>query len=203
MDWDVHDVTGFRFSVRCQAPDLCDHLDSLRLDWEATTLIHNDVRWDNCLVSAAPDTNRVTRLKLIDWELSGAGDPCWDIGCAFGEYLAFWLMSIPITGDAPPDRFLHLSRHPIEQMQPAIRSLWQSYRLRVDGDPAESMELLQRGVRYAAARLVQSAFERTQHSAWITSDVICLLQLSLNILQEPLDAVTTLLGIPVNVRDRR
>lgn len=183
-----------------QIPDLCDHLDSLRLEWNATTLVHNDVRWDNCLVSATPDTNRVTRLKLIDWELSGAGDPGWDIGCAFSEYLAFWLTSIPITGDAPPDRHLHLSRHPIEQMQPAIRSLWASYLLRVGADPAESVLLLRRSVRYAAARLVQSAFERTQNSAWITSDVICLLQLSLNILQEPGEAITTLLGIPVDDR---
>ena len=186
-----------------QIPGLCDHLDSLRLEWKATALIHNDVRWDNCLVFAAPNTNRVTRLKLIDWELSGIGDPGWDIGCAFGEYLAFWLTSIPITGDAPADRNLHLSRHPIERMQPAIRSLWESYRLRVGADPAESSLLLRRAVRYAAARLVQSAFERTQSSAWITSDVICLLQLSLNILQEPDDAVATLLGISVDDRGRQ
>jgi aminoglycoside phosphotransferase (APT) family kinase protein len=186
-----------------QIPDLCDQLDLLQLQWKATTLIHNDVRWDNCLVFAAPNTGRVTRLKLVDWELSGAGDPLWDVGCAFSEYLAFWLTSIPITGDAPPDRYLHLSRHPIEQMQPAIRSLWESYLLRVGIDPAESMELLQLAVRYAAARLVQSAFERTQHSAWVTSDVICLLQLGLNILQEPNEAATTLLGIPVNDRGRR
>jgi hypothetical protein len=26
VDWDLHDVTGFRFSVKCQAPDMCDHL---------------------------------------------------------------------------------------------------------------------------------------------------------------------------------
>jgi aminoglycoside phosphotransferase (APT) family kinase protein len=179
-----------------QIPDLCDHLDSLRLEWTATTLIHNDIRWDNCLVFAPPNTNRVTRLKLVDWELSGAGDPYWDIGCAFSEYLTFWVSSIPITGGTPPDRFLHLSRHPIEQMQPAMRSLWQAYMSRTGADPDASKGLLQRGVRYAAARLVQSAFERAQNSTWITSDVICLLQLSLNILQEPVGAAATLLGIP-------
>ncbi len=186
-----------------QIPDLCGQLDSLRLEWKATTLIHNDIRWDNCLVYAASNTNRVTRLKLIDWELAGAGDPSWDIGCAFSEYLTFWLSSIPITGDTPPDRFLHLSRHPIERMQPAIRALWQSYLLRLGADPDESAVLLLHAVRYAAAKLVQSAFERTQSSAWITSDVICLLQLSLNILQEPNEAVATLLGIPTNDRGRR
>jgi hypothetical protein len=186
-----------------QFPDLCEELDSLRLEWKATTLIHNDVRWDNCLVFSAPNANRVTRLNLIDWELSGFGDPSWDIGCAFSEYVAFWLMSIPITGDAPPDRFLHLSRHPIELMQPAMRSLWESYLLRAGTDPVESAEMLRRSVRYAAARLVQSAFERTQNSAWITSDVICLLQLSLNILQQPADAAATLLGIPFDNGGRR
>lgn len=185
-----------------QIPDLCDQLDSLRSEWKATTLVHNDIRWDNCLVSAAPNTNRVTRLTLIDWELAGAGDPAWDVGCAFSEYLTFWLSSIPITGDTPPDRFLHLSRHPIERMQPAIRALWQSYLLRVSADPDESTVLLLHTVRYAAAKLVQSAFERTQNSAWITSDVICLLQLSLNILQEPNEAAAALLGIPIDDRGR-
>jgi hypothetical protein len=63
--------------------------------------------------------------------------------------------------------------------------------------------MLRRSVRYAAARLVQSAFERTQNSAWITSDVICLLQLSLNILQQPADAAATLLGIPFDNGGRR
>jgi hypothetical protein len=181
-----------------QIPDLCDELDSLRLEWRATALVHNDIRWDNCLVFAASGTKRVTRLKLVDWELSGAGDPYWDIGCAFSEYLAFWLMSIPITGDSPPDRFLHLSRHPIEQMQPAMRALWQSYLRRVGVDPGGSTDLLRRAIRYAAARLVQSAFERTQNSTWITSDVICLLQLSINIMQQPIDASATLLGFPVD-----
>ncbi|MEN8113330.1 MAG: phosphotransferase [Actinomycetota bacterium] len=183
-----------------QIPDLCDHLDALRHDWDTTSLIHNDIRWDNCLVSAAPNTNRITRLKLIDWELSGAGDPAWDVGCAFSEYLAFWLASIPITGDAPPDRFLDLAGSPIEQMQPAIGALWQSYVTRTGTDPERSTEFLMRAVRYAAARLVQRAFERTQHSAWVASDVICLLQLSLNVFEDPADAATTLLGIPMDDR---
>jgi hypothetical protein len=51
--------------------------------------------------------------------------------------------------------------------------------------------------------LVQSAFERTQNSAWITSDVVCLLQLSLNILQQPADATATLLGIPIDDRGQQ
>jgi thiamine kinase-like enzyme len=55
-------------------PDFCELLDALRASWRIQALIHNDIKWDNCLVYGKEGAARITRLKLIDWEQSDAGD---------------------------------------------------------------------------------------------------------------------------------
>jgi|SRR5215217_729504 len=176
---------------------LCQALDELRRGWRAETLIHYDIKWDNCLVFARSASNRKSRLKIVDWELACRGDPCWDVGSVFGNYLSFWLFSIPITGEVPPDRFMELARYPLERMQPAIRSFWQSYVRTMELDAATSSEWLLCAVKYGAARLVQAAYEQMQTSQHLTGSVVYLLQLSLNILQRPQEAMVHLLGLPL------
>jgi Phosphotransferase enzyme family len=171
-------------------------LDELRQGWRAITLIHHDIKWDNCLVFAPANSRRKTRLKIIDWEFADLGDPCWDAGAVFSNYLSFWLFSIPITGEEPPDRFLELAQYPLERMQPAIRAYWQAYVQGMGLDRATSKEWLLRAVKYSAARLIQTAFEHLQMSIHLTSNLVCLLQLSLNIMQRPYEAIAHLLGIP-------
>lgn len=53
--------------------------------WQATCLVHGDVKWDNCLVdlTATPPV-----VRLIDWELSGLGDPAWDLAAAMASSIA-------------------------------------------------------------------------------------------------------------------
>ena len=182
-------------SVQRSAP-FCRGLDELRRGWRTETLIHYDIKWDNCIVFARPASKRTTRMKIVDWEAAGMGDPCWDVGSVFSSYLSFWLLSIPITGESPPDRFLELARYPLESMQPAMRSFWQSYVRGVGLEAATSDEWLLRAVRYAAGRLVQTAYEQMQMSLHLTGNTLCLLQLSLNILQHPQAAMVNLLGIP-------
>ncbi len=52
-----------------------------------------------------------------------------------------------------------------------------------------------RATRYAAARLIQTGFEQMQHSTHLTGNLVCLLQLSLNIMSRPQEAMVQLLGI--------
>jgi len=172
-------------------------LDELRREWRTETLIHYDIKWDNCLVFARPASKRKTRLKIVDWELAGMGDPCWDIGSVFSNYLSFWLLSIPITGEAPPDQFVELAQYPLESMQPAIRSFWCAYIRGMELDAATSDEWLLRAVRYGATRLVQTGYEQMQMSIHLTGNIVCLLQLSLNILLRPQESIVHLLGLPL------
>lgn len=179
------------------SPKFCRNLDELREDWRTETLIHSDIKWDNCVIFARPASKRKTRLKIIDWEVAGMGDPCWDIGSVFSNYLSFWLLSIPITGEDPTERSIELARYPLEKMQPAMRSFWQSYVRYMELDTATSGEWLLRAVMYGAARLVQTGYEQSQMSVHLAGNVGSLLQLSLNILQRPQEAIVHLLGLPL------
>ncbi|MEO8288406.1 MAG: phosphotransferase [Chloroflexota bacterium] len=173
-------------------------LDELRMEWRQECFMHGDVKWDNLLAVPLDGHRRgAPGLKIIDWELACVGDPCWDAGSIFGDYLSFWLLSIPITGAEPPDHYLQLARYPLEKMQPAIRAFWSAY-IRASSMPGHERDMrLLRAVKYAGARLLQTAYERSQASSRLTSDALCLLQLGANILQRPAEASLYLLGIPV------
>jgi aminoglycoside phosphotransferase (APT) family kinase protein len=178
-----------------QFPAFTELLDTLRDGWRNDTLIHADIKWDNCLLVAPPGSTRKTRLKIIDWELAAPGDPCWDVGAIFNDYLTCWLQSIPITGEAPPEQFLQLARYPLDRMQPAIRAFWQAYWQGMDLDPATADAWAVRAVRYGAARLLQTVFEYSQFRMGLTGNMICMLQLSLNMLRQPETAARQLLGL--------
>jgi len=183
--------------VAQSAPDLGQLLAELRAGWQHRTLIHNDIKWDNCLVFGRGASERRTRLNLVDWEFAAVGDPCWDVGGVFSNYLSFWLNSIPITGEDPPDRFLEISGYPLQRMQPAMRAYWDAYVQGARLDPAIADRWLLTAVKYAAARLIQTGFEQMQSSTQLAGNVVCLLQLSLNMLQRPREATAHLLGIPL------
>ncbi len=179
-----------------RAPGFAGQLDELRAGWRVSALVHHDVKWDNCIVFARGKSRRTRGLKLIDWESASAGDPCWDIGSALSHYLSSWLFSIPVTGATPPARFPQLAEHPLERMQPALRACWSAYVAKRGLSDAAAHERLLVAVRYAAARLVQSAFEAAQMADQLTSSLVLHLQLALNILQRPREAVVHLLGLP-------
>lgn len=179
-------------------PELVLMLDQLREGWRSNGLIHNDIKWDNCLAFPNLGSNREIRLKVVDWEFAGIGDTCWDAGAVFGNYLSSWLFSVPVSGDEPPDRFLDLAQYPLERMQPAIRAYWQAYVKGMELSRVDAEERLLRAVRYGAARIIQTGYEHMQHSMRLTGNLICLLQLAVNITQRPRDAIAHLLGIPLN-----
>lgn len=176
---------------------LCDLLDSLRKQWRTESLIHGDIKWDNLIVYQKPGSKRKTNIKIIDWEMAGIGDPCWDVGTVFSEYLSCWILSIPVTGETPPEQFPKLAKYPLNRMQPAIRAFWRSYILRMKLDSTAAEQMLLRAVKFGAARLVQTSFEHMYTSVQLTGNIICLLQICLNILQRPEEAIVKLLGIPL------
>jgi aminoglycoside phosphotransferase (APT) family kinase protein len=175
-------------------PALGRRLDELRQAWRSSVLTHNDFRWENLLACPAAGSSRPV-LKVIDWEAARRGDPCWDIGSAFSDYLSFWLFSIPVTGRDLPERFPELARSPLQRMHPALAACWQAYRRRAGLAEPESSERLRRAVSFAAARLIATAFEGAQMSARLDSSLILHLQLAVNILERPREAAVHLLGL--------
>ena len=61
----------------------------------------------------------------------------------------------------------------------------------------DAAAFLLRCSRCAGARLVQTAYEQTQHTPDVTRHAVLLLQLSENILARPLEALVHLIGIDV------
>jgi Ser/Thr protein kinase RdoA (MazF antagonist) len=62
--------------------EFCEALREGAEVYQPACLIHGDIRPDNWVVrrDRVPNT-----LKVIDWEMSGLGDPAWDIGSACAE----------------------------------------------------------------------------------------------------------------------
>jgi aminoglycoside phosphotransferase (APT) family kinase protein len=179
-----------------QTPTLCAKLDDLRREWRCESLIHFDIKWDNLIVVPGPGP-RQKSLKIIDWEMARLGDACWDIGSAIGNYLSWWIFSIPVTGQAHPEQFPALARYPLAKMRPAIARCWQSYIQDLELDAASIRQLVLKTTGYAAVRLVQTAFEAAQVSAELNSSLILHLQLADNILNRTPEAAVHLLGLPV------
>ena len=167
-------------------------IDALTEEWRPSCLVHFDVKGDNILLS----TQRGARSGwLIDWELAALGDPAWDVGSMFADYLGVWLWSIPITGEHPPAHYLSLARFPLIRLQPALRAFWRSYRLARGLTGRAATALLLAATRYCAVRLIQRVHEQTREAVDLLANAICQLQLSWNILREPELACVHLLGL--------
>jgi aminoglycoside phosphotransferase (APT) family kinase protein len=178
-------------------PELGERLDEVRAGWSADGLIHGDLRLDNCLTAAPEGSRRKTRVVIVDWESVGWGDSRWDVGAVLSGYLTNWLYSIPMTGEAAPDRFVELAAFPLERIQPVVRVFWRAYCGRRSLSGAEAGRFLRGAIELAAARLVQTAYEQLQSSARLTGIALVTIQVALNVLSRPEAAAVHLLGLPL------
>lgn len=170
-------------------------LDGLRTEWRAETLIHNDIKGDNVLVTARPGDGM--RVRIIDWELIQIGDPAWDVGAVFRDLLDYWLLSVPLSGDLKPEEMLERAELPLAKLHPAARLFWQAYRSSAGIDAGAAGAFLLRALRFAAARMVQGAYELSTGMPEPSNLAVATLQLAANILDDPGEASLHLFGIPV------
>jgi aminoglycoside phosphotransferase (APT) family kinase protein len=161
-----------------QRAELAPRLDEVRASWRASALIHNDLSCANVLVGAGDDGAAVT---LVDWELAGWGDPDWDVGSFLAACLSLWLLSTPSVAR-------------LASLQPAMAGFWRAYLDGAQGSPETEGARLPRVTRFAAARLVQTAFESAQTGDRLSSGAVLHLQVAANVLTRPDEAVSTLLG---------
>jgi hypothetical protein len=188
-------------------PDFPQTLDRMRERWRFDSLIHGDIKWDNLHVTmdggGAAEGGEVKtdgaagemNLRLIDWELADFGDACWDAGAVFQSYLSFWIFSMPAVAGVPAEQLVSSAQFPVEKMQPAIRAFWKTYIETRGLNAEEARDALERSVSYGAARMIQTAYEYMFHAPQITTSALYLLQLSLNILKSPREAIASLLAL--------
>ncbi len=176
---------------------LCEALDRVLDEWQATAVIHSDIRFEN-VVAVHRGPGRAD-VRLVDWETATVGDPCWDLGCLIAEYVHHWVASIPMTQAATAAEQASLARFPLSAAQAAIRRVWTAYTGRPTLDPTDHVGQLVRMTRYVGARTVARAFELGQQSSALTASAVCHLQVGATILTDPRAAATALLGIPCAV----
>jgi thiamine kinase-like enzyme len=182
-------------SVVQKYPEFHQALNALQSQWQINSLIHGDMKWDNCIVYKQSDQCDEAGLKVVDWELADLGDACWDVGAIFQAYLSFWILSMQMLADTSPAQLVDIAQYPLEKMQPAIQMFWKTYVDTMQMDDMLIQERLERSVKYGAARMIQTAYEYMAFSPQITANALYLLQLSFNILKSPQEAISELLGM--------
>ncbi len=136
----------------------CRALDELHEGWRVEALVHRDVKWANCIA-------RRRTITLVDWEMAGWGDPAFDVGSAFSDFLGRQAANAPA----------------------AMAALWRAYRdaCELDDDDDAASPLLERCVRFAGARLIQTAYEHTQEAMALRPEVARILQTGRELLVAP------------------
>jgi aminoglycoside phosphotransferase (APT) family kinase protein len=145
-------------------------MDDLRDGWSCEALVHRDVKWANCIAHAAPGAARATRISLVDWEMAGWGDPAFDVGSALSECVGATAVA---------------------------QALWRAYVRDRRLDAPAASRLIERAVRFAGARLVQTAYEHTQEVRSLSAAVRADLRVARRLLLSPREAAPELLGIAV------
>jgi hypothetical protein len=165
-------------------------LDALGSEWRFDSLIHGDMKWDNVLVfpgAAGLD------FRIVDWEMVDFGDAAWDVGAVLQSFLTVWIMSMPITSGLPPEAYVGMAAQPLETMRPVLKAFWDAYAATRDFTQAQRKSELERCMRFGAARLVVSAIEQRAYVSQVDPAAAALLQVSLNVLEDPARAVKELL----------
>src|SRR4051794_611551 len=177
-----------------QARELCATLDALRASPYTATLVHGDARWGNFIACPEAGGGRRERLVLVDWELAGAGDPCMDVGAVLGEDLIAWLDSIPVGPGADPGAVIRRARLPYARLQPVVRAFWAAYLRAAEADGAALP--LDRIVRFAGVRILQSTVERVQHAAELRPRALYAMDLAASAITRPDATREDLLALP-------
>ncbi|HMN99222.1 MAG TPA: phosphotransferase [Miltoncostaeaceae bacterium] len=152
-------------------------------------LTHGDLRWENILVASAP----APAVWLVDWEMGGAGEHAWDVGCVAAAAVSAWLGSIPHVPGVPPDRLAAEAAIPLDALTSGLNILWSSYR--AVGPDSGSDAWTERCAQLAAARIVHLAFETTTYDLGLRPSAVLHLQVASNILDGPSRAGRDLLGL--------
>lgn len=139
--------------------------------WRPRCLVHGDLKWDNCLVDGGGGGDGEGaggdgrdggdsraggeggggggggggRVRVIDWELSGLGDPAWDVSSVIAEHLA-----------------VHPSGDPCETAgSPVPSALMRSY---TASSPLAGEDFGRRCALFTIARLLHLALEHAEHT---------------------------------------
>lgn len=177
-----------------QYPEFESALSAIKADWNYSSLIHGDIKWENMMLCHGAG-DAPPQLKIIDWEIADIGDECWDAGAVIQAYLTFWVFSLPLSGGAAVAEAVASAPIDAESMKPALAAYWNAYAESRGLDAAAAQQKLLRSMSCAAARMIQTAYESIQATPQISPYALTKLQMSMNILRNPEAAVADFVGL--------
>ena len=180
-------------------PQILATLEELRSSWRRETLIHGDMKLQNCVLALSaedhPDEDRFDgAIKIVDWELASLGEASWDVGSVLQSYLVLWVLSMPwdnADGALTAEDRTRAAELPLASIRPLLQAFWHSYREHGGDGP----DLLLRSLTATGARLLQTAFEYGAANREMHPNAVLLVQLASNILAQPIHAAGQLLGL--------
>jgi len=154
--------------------------------WRRDTLIHGDLKWDNCLV--VHSSEGAPSLRIIDWELADIGDGRWDIGGVIGALVASWAGFSAWATEVDGERI------EVDAVRPAIQRFWRRLLERLAVPLEERETLLDQAITCAGLRMIQTALELTPHQPSIPYTAYAVAEQGRALLRDPQRA-RTLLGL--------
>ncbi|WP_420146955.1 phosphotransferase family protein [Spirosoma sp.] len=181
-----------------QNEEYMKRLSAVRDQWQASSLTHGDIKPANFLINENALATGQYDLRLIDWETADIGDPCWDVAAIFQSYLYFWIFYEPTSGRHSGQNPFSNYGFSLEAMQPSMQQFWKTYAQLMDWTTEEAQSYLLKTVGYCALKLIHTCYESIQQATAMTIHTARLLQLSLNMLRSPEEAVRSVLGISLS-----
>lgn len=169
-------------------PEFHEHLNKLLDAWETRALVHGDMKWENCIVSPCNAEPSKMRLHIIDWEIVGLGDPLWDVGSFIQSFFTMWILSTTAQSNASLET--NSATETLKRMQPGMKAFLDAYA----DTSGTTHDICGQALQFAAARIIQTAFETMLTSQQMSPSALQMLQLSTNIFSKPDDARQSLLG---------
>ncbi|HTW97806.1 MAG TPA: aminoglycoside phosphotransferase family protein [Acidimicrobiales bacterium] len=165
-------------------PGLIEAINELTAPASAPRVIHGDIKLDNVL---APCVGRPD-VRLVDWELSGAGDPMRDLGFLAGDYLFRWLQTAEPRRGAGLAEWFAATTVPRQRVVSAVAASTAGYT--GGGGELDTVGL----ARYAGLFLLGRAFAWIEVAAAYSARVHLLVQAGRRLVLQPESAGRALFG---------
>lgn len=167
----------------------------LASEWLPCCITHNDLKLDNILLHSRWQQLDDCLVQLIDWEACGWGDPAFDLGTLLASYLEIWLNSVVIDPTIELEESLNLAVIPLEDIQPSIVTLTQTYLNTFPRILEYRTDFLQRVIQFAGLALIHNIEERIKCHKYFASHSVLILDIAKNLLTMPSESILTIFGI--------
>ena len=177
-----------------QFPTLQPLLSALRSEWRYDSLLHNDMKWDNCLLKMQAEGE--PELTIVDWELVDIGDGAWDVATIFKEYVMAVLVNASAREAAAAQNYAAPPPVTLDTLRPSVRAFWEAYASGRGLSGIEAHITLLRAIRLTAGRMIVGILEYLGGMTELGPFGNHMLQTSVGLLEAPHVAMAQLLGSP-------